>query len=290
MDDNQFNKIIEELARKANKLLSDPGTIIPEHNKQRLTRQANGLCDQCGARAVIVSTEPSGEDTTRYKLACGHNILSPKRFQERVVVVDRPVKLRIESDYLVISNREKCRQLLIKTEFTENNLIDFFIALHMVLEVGLNTFFRHLYLTEIKKNIDKLEIIKNLDEISFRDKVTLFVYNSKFDFNGKMSEAENFHRIIGKIRDFSGLRNQLLHGHSLSTLYENGSSRQSTLRSAMTVAGLQRQIENFKFIMDGMRFYLDCLESSWTVAGKNNLKKEYLDISFLNNQQVEVVL
>ena len=78
------------------------------------------------------------------------------------------------------------------------------------------------------------------------------------------------------------LRNKLLHGHSISTLYENGNSRQSDLRNHINPQKVEEQIDKFIFIMEGMRFYFDCLISTYTESGKENFKKEYLDYEFLN--------
>lgn len=195
--------------------------------------------------------------------------------------VSESISARTESQYLIISNKEKCRGLVEKNEWTDENLIDFFISLHLVLEVSLNTFFRLISLCEMQKTIDSLKLIENLDNINFIDKVVLFIYNSKFDFKGNINDANKYHSVIGSIRDFSGIRNKLIHGHSISVIHENGDSRESNLRSRIIPQNVQLQINKFKFIMEGMQFYFDHLESNYTDSGKISLKREYLDYEFL---------
>lgn len=192
---------------------------------------------------------------------------------------------RTESDYLLISNKNKCTELLrLVTDgsFSEEQAIDFLISLHIVLEVGLNTFFRHISLMAIKKSVDPLEISKNLDEISFRDKATLFIYNSKFNFDNRIDEATRHHKIIGLLKNFAEPRNKLLHGHSISTVTDGDAARHSQARSLTGQERVNKQIENFRLIMQGMRFYLDCLESGLTDSGKASLAGEYLNDNFLS--------
>ncbi len=191
---------------------------------------------------------------------------------------------RLESDYLIISNKQRCTELLrqpLDQLFTEEQAIDFLISIHIVLEVGINTFFRHISLMGIKKNIDPLDISKNLDEINFRDKVTLFIYNSKFNFGDRIDEATRHHAIIGLLKNFSEPRNKLLHGHSISTVTNEAGARHSQARSLTSQERIKKQIENFRSIVEGMRFYLDCLESGLTASGKESFKEEYLNDGFL---------
>lgn len=195
------------------------------------------------------------------------------------------VTVRLESDYLLISNKEKCKELLQQYKgncLTQELAIDFLIALHIVLEVGLNTFFRHVTVKGIKKGVKFLDVSKNLDRISFIDKVVLFIYNSKFHFGEDVLEkATEYHAIIGKLRQFSEARNKLLHGHSISTITDSDGTRHSEAYSITQEEKIIEQIKRFRFIMEGLRFYFDCLESAWTPSGKEALKSSYLDSSFL---------
>lgn len=191
------------------------------------------------------------------------------------------IRARIESDYLLISNRSKCEKLLMSSDLDENDIIDILICLHMVLEVGLNTLYRHLSLFSLKKNINPLKVIENLDNITFIDKTTLFIYNSKFDFAGKEKLANEYHGIIDTIKDFAGIRNGLLHGHSISTILEEGAKTHSKLKKEINLEKMKKQIVKFCFITEGMRFYLDCLDTTLTKEGRESLKKSYLDDGFL---------
>lgn len=196
------------------------------------------------------------------------------------IIVSESIITSMESDYLIISNRKKVAELLSKPELEEEDIIDTFIALHIVLEVSLNTFFRHVSLSSIKKDIDKLEVIKNLDNISFIDKTILFIYNSKFNFQD-IGEASYYHSIIATLRDFSFIRNQLLHGHSISTVTDENGVHHSNLKKFLNEDALQKQVRKFLFILQGMQFYLGCLDSPLTPAGREAYKKSYLNDEFV---------
>lgn len=176
------------------------------------------------------------------------------------------IKKRIESDYLLISNRNKCKKLLMSSDLDENDIIDGLISLHMVLEVGLNALYRHLSLSSLKKQVDHFKVIENLDNISFIDKTILFIYNSRFNFIGKEDFANKYHGIISRIKDFAHLRNKLLHGHSISTIPKKGEKTYSRLKKEINLDTLKKQITQFCFIIEGMRFYLNCLDSALTEA------------------------
>jgi len=186
-----------------------------------------------------------------------------------------------ESNYLIISNKEKCNKLISYSELSDNDIIDILISLHIVLEVSLNTLYRHLALFSLKKNIDEFEVMKNIDNISFIDKTILFIYNSKFDFDGKLDQATEYHKIIDTIKDFSNIRNKLLHGHTISTIHRGGTREDSELKKKINLEYLKEQIKKFCFILKGICFYLDCLDSNLTQQGKEDLKREYLSDDFL---------
>ncbi len=191
------------------------------------------------------------------------------------------ITMKLESGYLITSNKEKCRGLIEESPLNDNDIIDILVSLHLVLEVGLNTMYRHLMLRDIKKDIDKFEIMKNIDNINFIDKTIMFIYNSKFDFEGKLGEATRYHSIINALRDFSGVRNKLLHGHSISTISDGEKIKNSEVKNMLNPGFLKEQIGKFCFIMEGMRFYLNCLDSGTSDADKEQFSKSYLDDSFL---------
>jgi len=186
----------------------------------------------------------------------------------------------LESHYLISSNKDKVRELLSKSELQENDIIDAFISLHILLEVSLNSLFRQLSLLSIKENFDRLKVVENLDTISFIDKVTLFIYNSKFKFQD-INKATEYHKIIGTLKNFASIRNKLLHGHSIITVIDDDGARSSQTKELLNKDHLKKQVKKFLIILEGLRYYLDCLDSSLTSAGKESYKKDFLDDSFI---------
>lgn len=204
----------------------------------------------------------------------------PQLKHEHISVHDG-ITLKHESDYLIVSNKQNCQRLLENSPLEQGHIIDIFISLHIVLEAGLNTLFRHITLTSFKKMVDEFKVIENIDNINFIDKTILFIYNSKFDFSGKEQQAREYHSIIGKLRKFSGIRNSLLHGHSISTINNNGNVEHSKLKRNINLDYLKVHIKEFKDILEGVSFYLDCLDSDIPSSQKDVWKKTYLDTGFL---------
>lgn len=192
------------------------------------------------------------------------------------------VSMTLESNYLLISNKKKVADLISHSELNRNDIIDIFISLHIVLELGINTLFRKIITPTLKKDIDLHEMIENLDNINFIDKVTMFIYYSKFNLPD-IAKATEYHKIIGKLRAFSEMRNKLLHGHSISSTSRGGIKSESKLIKNLNLSKLQNQIMDFRLIIDGMRFYLDALDSNITQSGKDGFKNAYLDHGFIPN-------
>jgi hypothetical protein len=194
------------------------------------------------------------------------------------------VKARNESNYLIINNKNKCQEIIRKEKpISENDTIDFFISLHIVLEISIHCFFKQilanacmpLELASTKK------IYENLDSVNFIDKVIMFIYSGNFTIpHDKNDEAKKHHKIIGKLRAFSGLRNQLLHGHTIGTFYSE-TQTSSKLRSKLNYSTVEDQIKLYKEIIEGIRFFFAYLNCSYTDSGKNSLQESYLDLSFL---------
>ncbi len=189
-----------------------------------------------------------------------------------------------ESPYLIDSNRKKCTDIFSKKEWRHGELIDGYIALHIVLEASLNSLYRQLAIRSLTKEVSPLEVMKNIDKISFIDKTTLFIYNSKFNFNGKLTEATKYHAVIGKIRSFCEIRNQLLHGHAVATVTDSQNNRRDTdaRKNLKSSKRLAQQLNDFRFIVEGIAFYIDCLEG----LGKHEqerYKKDFLAVDFLPN-------
>ncbi len=186
-----------------------------------------------------------------------------------------------ESPYIIDSNRKKFNLIANKDTWTQGDTIDMLLSLHIVLEVGLNHIFRHITLYKLKKQVDKIEIIKNIDEISFRDKLTLFIYNTSFDFGDKLPEASKHHKIIKILKDFAGIRNQIMHGHAIATINEHGEPRHTTLRKiTLTDIVLREQISKYTKIVDGVNFYLDSLSDKSFQPQLQHYKK-YIAYDFI---------
>jgi hypothetical protein len=192
-----------------------------------------------------------------------------------------------ESDYLISSRREKCRLLIDKEDWSEEDLIEFYIAIHVVLEVGLNALLRRLAIWDAGPGFDRREVIKQVDGVFFKDKMAMFLYHSQFDFSAREGEAQDHHNILKKIIHFSEIRNQLLHGHSISTFDIEGQKQDSAARKKMNQETFAQQINLFKDIVTGVQFYLDCLVTDRKELNKQELKDKYLDLDFLNNTQLD---
>ncbi len=183
-----------------------------------------------------------------------------------------------ESLYLLESNQKKCKELLSKSNRSPNDIIDFLISIHIVLEFGLNGLFREIIINNIQKNIDKAKIVNNLDHITFIDKTILFIYMEKYNFNNNLSKANEHHSIIEILKDFSNTRNQLMHGSMIGSFSDENSSKTSAV-SIITSEHMKKQIEKFKKILDGVIFYLDHLK--YCPVNKEDLKNKFLDTTFL---------
>ncbi len=187
--------------------------------------------------------------------------------------MNKEMTYAIESEYLVIY-RERCKEILHRKSLGDLDKVDFYVSLHFVLEIGLNTIFRRISLSSLKKDIDHFEVIKNLDGIEFRDKTILFIYNSNFDFGDRLPEATEHHKVIKRMRDFAYMRNAIAHGHSAISTGEDSSELRRRLDENLT-----KQIALFRSILTDMRFFIECLQIDASI--KNGLTP-YLDDSFLN--------
>ena len=188
-----------------------------------------------------------------------------------------------DSLYLLQSNRLKCQKLLSEGSLTENEMIDIYVSLHIVLEVSLNALHRQIITSQVVKSIDQLEVIKNIDSISFIEKTILFIYNSHFDFGNDLDDSAVHHKIIEKLKSFSYIRNKLLHGHSIGSLAtDENVTRVSETRASLIEGKLKEQIQLFIDINNGMMFFLDHLDNEgWSKGYIEDLKKEYLSYDFI---------
>ncbi|MFA5368567.1 MAG: hypothetical protein WC303_01000 [Candidatus Paceibacterota bacterium] len=206
--------------------------------------------------------------------------------------------ITLESNYLISHNKEICKSILVEINKNKENsdyhkmkikedLSVFFISLHLVLEIGLNAFFRKIHLKQIKKELDPIKVAENLDGISFIDKTILFIYNSKFNFDD-IQKATDYHKIIRKIKNFNEIRNKLMHGHSIGFdigNLEDGklpeSFEDSKLFKLLTIKNCENQIELFLEIMEGMSYYFESLESDYSKDDIKKFKDLYLSGDFI---------
>src|ERR1035437_9876343 len=135
------------------------------------------------------------------------------KMMESIKISDS-VSFTVESNYLFYSSRKKISELLEKDKLNQNDIIDIFIGLHIVLELGINNVFRKIITPTLQKKISTHIMIENLDNINFIDKIVMFIYYSKFNFTD-IDKATEYHKLIKKLRSFSEMRNKLLHGHSI---------------------------------------------------------------------------
>jgi hypothetical protein len=196
------------------------------------------------------------------------------------------VTFTLEHHYILISNRDKCEKLLKKKKRTRTDIIDFLVSLHLVLEVGLNAFYRNIILIQLQKGIEQTVVANNLDNIDFINKTALFFYLPSFDFGGRISDADKYHAAIGKLKQFCEVRNRLLHGH-MDGQINYGEERVVHTRTSELISEntIKTQIEIFQFVMESVKFYFDHLKSSITVDGKENIKYFYLSASFLEGDK-----
>lgn len=188
-----------------------------------------------------------------------------------------------ESYYLIDSNKERCQSIFTKDKWQDGELIEGYIALHIVLEASLNSLFRQLALRSLKKGIDEITVMNNIDHISFVDKTILFIYNSSFDFDAKLDQAAEYHMIIGKLRAFCEIRNQLLHGHAIATITNSkGVTSHTKARQNIDYERLVQQLNYYRSIVEGLSFYVNCLIGLGD-GDKKRFIEQYLDSSFLPN-------
>lgn len=107
------------------------------------------------------------------------------------------------------------------------------------------------------------------------------IYNYRYKFGSDLYMADEYHSIIGKLRNFCEIRNKLLHGHSITTLFVGDNIENLETKELLSRSKIDEQINKFRYIFGGLCFYVDHIDSSITESGKNSFKKEYLDDSFL---------
>lgn len=194
------------------------------------------------------------------------------------------IELRLESHHLLISNRKKCNEILLKSTKDRNDIIDFLISLHLVLEIGLNGFYRTTILDQLQKSVRKTTIAHDLDSIGFKEKTVMFFTFPYFVFPDGIEEADKYYKAIGKLINFSGIRNKLLHGHTIMEISNtDGGIEQSKTFELIKENTIDNQIIDFKFIIEAVEYYFDHLkESSISKEKQEEFKNQFLDKTFLD--------
>ena len=182
-----------------------------------------------------------------------------------------------ESLHLLNSNRNKCKAIFQKEDKSPNDIADFLISLHLVLEIGLNGMYRELVINNLQKTIDKSKITNHLDSITFIDKTIMFVCMEKYSFDS-IEEANDHYSIIETLRNFSGTRNKLMHGSMIGS-FEDGKSNLSVATKVLNTEHMDAQIEKFKRIINGVTYYLNNLNNC--PVDKDELNKKFLDLTFI---------
>ncbi|MBI2673669.1 MAG: hypothetical protein HYX23_00045 [Candidatus Zambryskibacteria bacterium] len=170
--------------------------------------------------------------------------------------------------------------LLNNTELTEEDIVDSLISLHLILESGMNAFFREL--VRDHSFSPDLDIFKHLDSINFIDKTSVFLYTFNFDFKEEdLQEREKYKNLISRLKNFRKMRNLLLHGHAVMRVQNitNNTIKKSEAKKIVDQKTLDEQIYSFKEIVDGMRFYIARLASPRN--GSDLLSTTFLEYSFL---------
>lgn len=170
--------------------------------------------------------------------------------------------IKVESNYLLRSRKELCQSLLKNETLDEADILEFLLALHIVLEVGINTFFRSFY--GMVPDLDYVKEIYLIDEVGFAEKTKLFLTTSKFTFrDGSDVKAASGHvdDILDSLKIFNNVRNMIIHGHSVSESSLGAVSKKSKLKGKLSESYMKEQIARFKKIIGGYNFFIDRLDT-----------------------------
>lgn len=200
-------------------------------------------------------------------------------------VTANTVTIKVESNYFLISRRKECENFLDKDNPTEPEILEFLLALHFVLEIGINTFFRGYYKTS--SNYDFSQDNKDIDSVDFINKVIIFINCNKFTLidGDDVSIAHDLaKKLPGRIRNFNNMRNMIVHGHSISEI-SGVTIKKSPLKSKLSKDGYIKQIDDFKEILIGINYFIDRLDTHIPKSQLDVFKKTYLDTDFLNTKK-----
>lgn len=199
-----------------------------------------------------------------------------------VLTINNPT-IKTESNYFFISRKNKCIEFLKMEKYTEADILEFLLNLHFVLEVGVNTFFRNYY--KCFTNYDFLKGSKEIDNINFSDKITIFLNENKFTLKAEEDLSMNrqmVNEITGLIKNFNNIRNMIVHGHPINEISSGQHKNQSPLKSKLSEESYQKQIEDFRKIVSNINYFVDRLEITIRRDTIEMFQKIYLNLDFLN--------
>jgi len=174
------------------------------------------------------------------------------------VLIGFSVAIRNESNHILQSNRDRCTDFLNMPTWAYGDTIDFLLSLHLVLEAGINGLFRELAIVSLQKTTPHVDVVNDLDQVSYSNKVTLLIYLSNFDFDKNIEQANAYRSIISEIKRFNEPRNKIVHGHSIGSYSsENKTSETYLQKSIKDDRLIKAQIRLFIHIVDGIRFYVN---------------------------------
>lgn len=199
------------------------------------------------------------------------------------------------NDSFLIYHRKKCHELINKGLNNEDDIMQFLLSLHIVLEVGINSFFRTLVLARRFGDF-KTDCI---DQVNFIDKVTMFLYLPHISNITSSEVIEQNRSAISKLKNFSEIRNRLMHGHMNGKIFDitedvfAGKAKKLTATAKLIHNDVViKQIDDFKFIINSILFFLDAYwdslgieeteEGKKIINVKSNLINLYLNHSFLD--------
>jgi hypothetical protein len=210
-----------------------------------------------------------------------HISVKPKPLTITVTVPS--VTLKLESNSFFISKKNKCSEFLKVTDPKEEDILEFLLNLHFVLEIGINTFFRNYY--KHTSNYDFFAESKEIDNIDFYSKVAIFLHENNFTLEDGDAVADSktkVKQIMGTIKNFNYTRNMIVHGHSVSEIHYGEQKIQSNLKSQLNLDHVIKQTEGFKRIINNLNYFIERLSTKIPKEQLNALQRIYLNTDFLN--------
>lgn len=198
--------------------------------------------------------------------------------------------MNISKNQFFFSKKRVCNDFLQKYTLNDVEILDFLLSLHLVLEIGVNSFFRSLYYIYSNLEFSKYENL--LDDVSFLNKIQYFLSSNRFTYrDGKeVDEAEKLAKqVISDIKNFNEVRNKIVHGHSISE-YSGAVSKKSKLLELIRPSQVKDQVERFKKIIDSLNYFVDRLVINSTDISIpsdqiRQFQEDFLSYNFLNLAQ-----